>query len=646
MTSAVDWATIALQTMDALPSLVAVVDGSGTIVAVNAAWRRFAALNGATDAESCEGCNVFDVCASSSGEGQSSAAQLAVGLHRVLDGASPAFEMDQPCATETRVTWSALRISPLDLGGSRMAVLVYDDITARKQMEAKLRETQEAHDRAQALTRSGSWRADFDSQTFTPSLEGARLLGWTPGPHSFAELFALIHPDDRERQGAAWMQALRERTIFDLEHRMMLQGEERWVRVLAEFEFSAEGRAIVAYGVTQDITEIRNAEAARTELEQQLRQAHKLEAIGLLAGGIAHDFNNLLTVIGGNSELLKPHVAGPEATHLLTEIRDAGDRAGALTRQLLAFSRSQVLAPTVVPVNMLIRRIESIVSRIIGEDITCERELAPDAGHVRVDAGQFEQVMLNLAVNARDAMPAGGRLLVRTRPVVVDALFHGVNPDLQPGAYVEISMADTGSGMPPDVMARIFEPFYTTKDPGRGTGLGLSMAFGIIKQSGGHLDVSSRVGEGATFTILLPQVNPPVELAAGPAADGLLAQGHETILLVEDEASVRKLARIALERAGYTVLVAEHGGAALELAGQYAGRIDMLVSDVVMPEMRGPDLARALEPRRPGLRVLFVSGYVQDAFDRAGVSEGHFLLKPFTLKELSDRVRAILDVKN
>ena len=399
----------------------------------------------------------------------------------------------------------------------------------------------------------------------------------------------------------------------------------------------ADGRPSEVVGSWADITE-------RVALEEQLRQSHKLEAVGLLAGGIAHDFNNLLTVIGGNADLLAPLLdRRPQARGLLDEIRGAVVRATSLTRQLLAFSRAQVLAPRVLLLDDLVLQVKELLARLIGEDIRCECILDENAGYVRADSSQIEQVLVNLAVNARDAMPLGGRLTLRTSRATLGRAFTAQHPDVPPGEYSVASVTDTGTGMSRDVIARIFEPFFTTKEAGRGTGLGLPMAFGIVKQSGGHLQVESRVGEGSTFTVYLPRVEREAVPAAEPGPDASARHGHETILLVEDEDSVRKLARVALERSGYVVLTAPNGVAALEVVERHRAPIDLLVTDVVMPEMRGPDLANVLQQRRKGIKVLFMSGYVQDALDRLDVAESNFLLKPFSLKQLTEKVRAILD---
>jgi two-component system, cell cycle sensor histidine kinase and response regulator CckA len=417
-------------------------------------------------------------------------------------------------------------------------------------------------------------------------------------------------------------------------------GRYFWVRDERRLLRDANGRPTEVVGSWSDITQ-------RVALEEQLRQSQKLEAIGLLAGGIAHDFNNLLTVISGNGDLLVPLVADlPAADHLLADIREAGTRAAGLTRQLLAFSRSQVLAPQVVSLNALVERVKSMLTRLIGEDIRFECVISNQAGHVKVDSGQFEQVVVNLALNARDAMPKGGRLTLQTSRVDLGPSFTELHPDVTSGTYAVLTVMDTGGGMSPDVVPRIFEPFFTTKEPGRGTGLGLSMAFGIVKQSGGHIEVSTELNKGTRFDVYLPQVARGPAPHIEPPADISSRRGHETVLLVEDEESVRKLARLALERSGYKVLTASNGVSALEVVERGHESIDVLVTDVVMPEMRGPDLAQVLTARQPGLRVLFISGYVQDALDRLDVSEANILLKPFSLKELADKVRSVLDAPN
>jgi CheY-like chemotaxis protein len=371
-----------------------------------------------------------------------------------------------------------------------------------------------------------------------------------------------------------------------------------------------------------------------------------MESIGALAGGVAHDFNNLLTVITGFSEILLGQLnANDPSRELVSEIRQAGDRAAALTRQLLAFSRKQLLAPKIIDLNLLLRETEKMLRRLIGEDIELETRLAAELGCVRADPGQLEQALLNLVVNARDAMPTGGHLTIATSNVELQSPFSRQHPEAPSGPFVMLVVSDTGCGMAEAVRAQIFEPFFTTKEIGKGTGLGLATVYGIVKQSGGHIEVHSEVGRGTVFQIYLPRVpdaERPRHSLGGPTT---LDQGSETILLVEDEASVRVTARHVLSASGYAVLEAADGEAALQICQQHAEAIHLLLTDVVMPKMGGRQLADLLQPLRPDMKVLFLSGYTDDALVRHGVQESHmaFLQKPFTPAALARKVREVLD---
>jgi two-component system cell cycle sensor histidine kinase/response regulator CckA len=466
------------------------------------------------------------------------------------------------------------------------------------------------------------------------------LSGWTAADAGrdgwWTENF---HPEDRARvEHANAMPYSVDHQILEFRFRRK-DGSYFWVRDEKRLLRDDAGRPSEVIGSWTDVT-------ARVQLEEQLRIAQKLEAIGRLAGGVAHDFNNILTVISGNGELLAKALpqGGPDQL-LLGEIRDAGERAAALTRQLLAFSRSQVLAPQVLDLNAAIVRVEGMLRRLIGEDIELTCVLAPETGHSHVDPGQLEQVIVNLAVNARDAMPRGGRLTLESRAVELDAAYCGSRPEVSPGRYALLAVSDTGTGMSPAVRERIFEPFFTTKAAGVGTGLGLSTVFGIVKQSGGHIEVESEPGRGTCFRIYLPQVEPPVIAAEVAAPAPAAARGHETILLVEDEEGVRRIARIALETRGYRVVGAADGRAAMAVAESRIGEFDLLVTDLVMPGMSGRELADVLRVRQPGLKVLFMSGYVEDALVRHGIVEAEeaFIHKPFSLVDLAAKVRAVLD---
>jgi len=388
----------------------------------------------------------------------------------------------------------------------------------------------------------------------------------------------------------------------------------------------------------RDVTE-------RRSLERQLLQAQKMEAVGRLAGGIAHDFNNVLTAIFGYVDLLLDGL--PTLSPLrpdIEEIRRAAERAAGLTRQLLAFSRKQVLQTRTLDLNELLTDIDKLLRRLLGEDIDIVTKLDPKLGAVRADWGQLEQVVVNLAVNARDAMPGGGRLTIETRNAELDEAYTREHVPVRPGRYVMFALSDTGTGMSPETMAHMFEPFFTTKEAGKGTGLGLATVYGIVKQSGGYVWCYSELGHGTTFTVYLPRVDEPVDpLPVRVAARS--TRGSETVLVVEDEPGLRALTRRLLEKHGYTVLEAATADAAAALARDYPGPIHLLLADVVLPGGSGRALADALLSQRAGVRVLFMSGYTEDAIVHRGVlaSNTPFLHKPFSADTLTAKVREVLD---
>jgi two-component system, cell cycle sensor histidine kinase and response regulator CckA len=394
-----------------------------------------------------------------------------------------------------------------------------------------------------------------------------------------------------------------------------------------------------------DLTARLRAEEENSKLQEQLQQAMKMEAVGRLAGGIAHDFNNLLTAIAGNAELARMEARLPDpVAEYLDEISAAAESAATLTRQLLAFSRRQLIEPRVVNLNDLVERMRKMLARLIGEDVTLETALSKDLDSIRIDPGQFEQVLANLAVNARDAMPEGGRLIIETANVELDDDYCSRHPPVQPGAYVRLSVSDTGQGMSNEVKQRIFEPFFTTKPQGRGTGLGLATIFGIVKQAGGSIEAYSEVGMGTSFKICLPRIDMQAERLAETKHPGL-ERGGETILLAEDNPGVLVLSQTLLRRLGYTVLVASNGADAIQVAEQHGGRIDLLLTDVVMPGMNGRELAGRLRALHPEMKVLFTSGYVEDVIVHNGVLEENlqFIGKPYTQQKLSKKIREVLD---
>jgi PAS domain S-box-containing protein len=408
---------------------------------------------------------------------------------------------------------------------------------------------------------------------------------------------------------------------------------------LAVTEFQLDNRRHFV-GIVRDISE-------RKRLQAQLHQSQKMEAFGQLAGGVAHDFNNLLTVISGYAQMLLAQLPSDDARRKMAdEIASAGERAAILTRQLLAFSRQQVFESNLLDLNAVVGDTRNMLRRIIGEDVQLTTLLRPGLSAVKFNAGQIEQIIMNLAVNARDAMPEGGNLTIETREVEIDESFTSRHPETRPGRFVVMAVSDTGCGMTPEVKERIFEPFFTTKPVGKGTGLGLAVVRGIVDQSGGSIDVRSETDAGTTFSIYLPAVQERPSSLPAPFRESSPG-GSETILLVEDENSVREFATIALRALGYRVLTASGGEAALQIMASHRDKIDLLMTDVVMPEMSGRKLAETLQASCPGLGVLFMSGYIDDMVVRHGVlqDEVAFLQKPFTSKSLGKKVREVLDRK-
>ena len=433
--------------------------------------------------------------------------------------------------------------------------------------------------------------------------------------------------------------ALVSRAPVEMSYDLEIRGERCWFD--STFLPQAGDRVV---WITRDATARRRTEQALRESEEQLRQAQKMEAVGQLAGGIAHDFNNLLMAIMSNAELAAGEVsAASGVAGYVDEIKNASRRARSLTQQLLAFSRRQMLQPVVLDLNSVVTESQLMVRRLMGATIAMDVKLSPDLGHVRADPGQLSQVLINLAVNARDAMPQGGRLSIASTNVAVSGR-DASKPGLKEGSYAALIVRDTGTGMTEDVRSRVFEPFFTTKPPGQGTGLGLSTAYGIVKQSGGYIDVESAPSAGTTFTVLLPLAAEPVSASATPPVFEDMTPMHGTILLVEDEAAVRDATRRMLGRHGFTVVEAANGVDAMDLWERQAESIDIVLTDVVMPSMSGADMVRALRQRHPGLRVVFMSGYTQGALDLSEIDESttRFLNKPFTYDQLLATLQALL----
>jgi two-component system cell cycle sensor histidine kinase/response regulator CckA len=503
-----------------------------------------------------------------------------------------------------------------------------------------LRRSEERTNYALGSAGMGVWELDLVTQRITWSETMAPLFGVTQdqAPTSAAAFFALIHPDDRQMVEDS-VAAAREGSDYEVEFRVLWpDGSTRWNAGRARLLRDADGKPARLLGVGTDISE-------RKLLEAQLRQAQKMEAVGELAGGVAHDFNNLLTAMLVYATFVID-TFGPEDLRRadMEEVVKAGERAAALTRQLLAFSRKQVLKPTALDLNSLVTGMQQMLSRLIGEHVELVPLLAPDLGFVRADRGQLEQVLMNLVVNARDAMPSGGRVGVATANVDLDASWSH-DTVISPGSYVMLAVSDNGSGMDEGTKRRLFEPFFTTKEQGQGTGLGLATVYGIVKQSGGYIWVYSEPGKGATFKVYLPRVDRDAEVAKRVLSANDMTVGTETVLVVEDDAAVRALTRTILERAGYRVLDAPAPSEAEALFDQHRDLISLLVTDVIMPGSSGPKLFERLARQRPGLKVLYVSGYTDDTIVHQGQLDPgiEFLEKPFTANALKLRVREVLD---
>ena len=466
-------------------------------------------------------------------------------------------------------------------------------------------------------------------------------------PRSFLDA---VLPEDRARVAAAHARQLQGELTHEEYRISRPNGEIRWIWDRSFPIKDDTGEVYRIAGIAEDITERKRTEEALRKSEDQLRKAQRMEAVGRLAGGVAHDFNNMLTAIIGTAELamLELH-RDHQVRRDLKEIKQTADRAANLTRQLLAFARQQIIAPGILNLNDLITNLDKMLHRLIGEDIELVITPAPDIGLIKVDAGQIEQVIVNLAVNARDAMPAGGTLVVETENFTVVPEFAAQHPGLTPGEYVMLTVSDSGAGMTEEVKARLFEPFFTTKEVGKGTGLGLATCYGIIKQNGGYIAVESEVGRGSTFRLYWPRPQEIVDAQPQLLPTGAIPPGTETVLLVEDEPTVREVATRMLRDQGYHVLVATNGEEAIQLARACAGEpIHLLVTDVVMPRLSGKAVADQLKILRPDIKVLFISGYSDDTLMRHGAADAtslNFLQKPFSPSLLAYRIRDVLDKK-
>ncbi len=511
----------------------------------------------------------------------------------------------------------------------------------RKRTQEELQESEEKYRLIVENSRDLIYTLSPEGKILFMSPAVTNLLGYDEVALVGRPFRAIVHPNDV----AACMENIEQVIrggirISGFRYRVKhASGEWRWHSSSLNTVYDEHGHLVHLEGVARDITD-------QFRLEEQLIQAQKMEVVGRLAGGVAHDFNNLLTVILGNAQLALMDMGNNDPFYaILNEIKEAGDRAARLTGQLLAFSRKQVFQPEVLNLNEVVREINKMLRRLIGEDIDLQTNLSPTLGLVETDVGQIEQVIMNLAVNARDSMPGGGKLTIETANIELDEEYATHHVSVIPGSYVVLSISDNGIGMTPEVQAQIFDPFFTTKERDKGTGLGLSTVYGIVKQSRGNIWVYSEVGKGTTFKIYLPRLDKAVEGEKDAVLRGEACRGSETILVVEDNESVRNLAIKVLERFGYRVLKAKTGQEAIEIFEGYEGPVHLLLTDVIMPLMNGKELAEKLEVLQPDLKVLFMSGYTDNAIVHHGILDKGiaFIQKPFLPEDLGRKVRETLE---
>ena len=626
--------------VEASPDAIVATDSSGTILMCN---RRAAEIHGYANAAELTGEPGSMLVAPADRE-------------RVRVGTLSTLKEGQPVSLECQILLrdgsersAELTAAPLHAGDGTIAgnVTILHDVTERKEADRALRREREFS--AHVIDAVPGIFLVLDRQRhcirWNRNLEN--LIGLPPERITGTDVLVRFHPEDRQRV-ADTIDAVFANGSAEIEARGFL-GQSQEVRY-----FYLTGRRMELDGVTYlvgggvDVTERKEAEAARARLESQLLQSQKLESIGRLAGGVAHDFNNDLTVINGYCDLILSRLAPDDPNRAnLIDVRRAGERAETLTRHLLAFGRKQVLSPNPVSLNRIVSSIEPMLHRLVPEDIGIATVLAPGLGATMADTGQIEQVLMNLVVNARDAMPEGGQILIETANVDLGSATGERDRGIGPGAYVTLAVTDTGIGMDERTRALIFEPFFTTKELGKGTGLGLAMVYGIVNQSGGAIAVRSEPGEGATFTMYLPRLSAEARQVPSAPVVERPRSGHGAILLVEDQEAVRRLIAHVLLSSGYHVIEAKSGSQALALPDSQVRSIDLLITDVVMPGISGRELATRLTARREGLRVLFISGYASNAIVHQGVLDPGvaFLQKPFSPAQIAARVGEILSAK-
>jgi PAS domain S-box-containing protein len=636
-----------LAILNALPARIALVDAEGVIVAVNEAWRHHASQNLQPSPEYAIGENYLNICDVATGTRFEERADVVDGIRRVLKGESAEYSVEYAWRSATELRWFRMTVTPLHSYQTTGAVIIHGDISDRIGVEDQLRESQEQYLLLLNSTVEGIYGMDFDGYCTFCNPAAARLLGFQDldeivgqqvhGKHHLCGPAGAVVTAGECRVHGAFRGG--EATHGDDEVFFRKDGShfpvEYWSYPIRHG--TAVIGAVIAF---LDISE-------RRSLEAQSLQSQKMEAIGRLAGGVAHDFNNALQVVLTCSELLDELLTGrPMEREYIREIRTAGERGASLTHHLLDFSRKQSVRPVLLNLNAVVGDIQAMLRRLIGEDVRLTTTLDRELCDIEAAGGQIERVLMNLAVNARDAMPRGGELIITTSNTELKEAPNRRHPAPRPGRYALLCVRDTGCGMDADTLSRIYEPFFTTKEAGKGTGLGLSTVYGIVRQSDGFIEVDSEPGQGTTFRIFFPAA---VGIAP-PAAPSTIPErqrgGTESILLVEDEHSLLTLVSMTLRAHGYTVFEARDGRSGIDIAERLALRIDLLVTDVILPDLSGPQLVEKLLLSRPALKALYISGYTDDYISHPGVLDGGTLLleKPFSIGSLLAKIREALDV--
>ncbi|MBI4748513.1 MAG: PAS domain S-box protein [Acidobacteria bacterium] len=633
-------------TLDAIPASVVLVDQDGIIRLVNEHWHNFGVSNAFQDTTQGLGWNYLEVCrkAAPSSPDAEKAHHL---IKAALESRISSYELEYPCHGPVGKRWFRMLIAPATLQNQTFALVMHLDITEKKLAVDAFRISEARYRSLIAATAQSVWTTSVDGQVTEDQPSWRALTGQSPDEIQGWGWLDAIHPEDRPQIKQAWAYALETKSLLSLEHRVRIAtGEYRTFAVRAVPITNEAGQVDEWIGAHTDITDQKRALNELKKAETQLRHSQRMEAIGQLAGGVAHDFNNLLMVISGYADLAATKLGKTSPVYrFLEEIRQASRSASGVTRQLLAFSRKQDQQLKSLNLTDVVTQLHKLLGRVIGEDIKLVTSLANDTALVLADPTQIEQVVLNLVVNARDAMPTGGTLTLQTKNVVQTTEERTLHFTVPPGKYVAVIVTDTGCGMDEPILERIYEPFFTTKEAHKGTGLGLSTVYGIVQQSNGYILVESQPGQGTTFTVLLPQT-PGLECQ--PVTDEPVIRvnvSHITILVVEDEDSVRSMVREVLTLWGYHVLEAVSAEAAIKLVEQFHKQIDLLLTDVVMPGMSGAELAQFVQAKHPSLKILFMSGYIADASHAVGVVSEleNFISKPFTPLTLVKAIQTILN---